>query len=366
MPSETCATFQQGGPFTAELKRRVDAHFAAAGIDPTAPVGMYFKTLVMLTWCGASWFTLIFVAEHFLTAALACTSLGLAMAGIGFNVMHDGGHRGYSRSPLVNRAMAYTLDLIGASSYVWNWKHNVFHHTNPNIVGLDADIDIRPFARMAPSQPHRPFHRFQHLYMWPLYAFLSAKWHFFDDFDDVARARIADHTFPRPRGLDLLGFVLGKVLFFTLVLAIPLLRHPPLHVLLAYAYTSSLLGVTLAIVFQAAHCAEGMVFVPAHAALNSEWTVHQIVTSADFAQDSWVASWLLGGLNFQIEHHLFPRICHMHLPRVAPIVEQLCREYGLPYRTHRTVLAAFTSHGRWLRAMGAAPVLPVVVPAAVT
>ena len=64
--------------------------------------------------------------------------------------------------------MAFTLDLLGGSSYVWRRKHDVLHHTWPNVAGVDDDIDAGFLARLAPAQPRHAFHRFQKLYMWPL------------------------------------------------------------------------------------------------------------------------------------------------------------------------------------------------------
>jgi linoleoyl-CoA desaturase len=82
------------------------------------------------------------------------------------------------------------------------------------------------------------------------------------------------------------------------------------------------------------------------------WAVHQVETTVDFARGSRVLTWLLGGLNFQIEHHLFPRMCHVNYPAIAPVVEQTCRDYGVDYKQNATLCSALRSHYRWLRAMG--------------
>jgi linoleoyl-CoA desaturase len=283
-------------------------------------------------------------------------SLGLAMAAVGFNIQHDGGHHACSTRPWVNRLMALTMDLVGASSYVWRWKHGVLHHTYVNITGHDDDVNLGPLARLTPHQRRLPFHRFQHWYLWPLYGLFTIKWEFYDDFRDVLTGRLGPLRFPRPRGWDLVAFLGGKAVFFALALAVPLLLHSPWAVLLYYGVVSCILGAVLGVVFQLAHCVEQAAFPLPHAEtgrIENAWAVHQVETTVDFAPHSRVAAWLLGGLNFQIEHHLFPRVCHVHYPALAPLVEQTCHEFGLRYSVHETIWAGVASHYRWLRRLGA-------------
>lgn len=342
------------GPFHAELVRRVDAHFKSAGEPKTGTAPMFAKTAIILVWFVASWALLTFWAASWFTAVPLAISLGLAMAGIGFNIQHDGNHGSYSRNKRLNRAMAATLDVLGGSSYVWTWKHNVFHHSNPNVEGLDADIDVRPMARLSPSHPRLPVHRFQHLYIWVLYAFLAIKWHLLDDFINVATGKIGDSTFPRPRGWALAGFFAGKALFFCWAFVIPALLHPLWLVAVFYGVASATVALTLAIVFQLAHVV-GEAQFPDRVqpdGPSTEWAAHQTATTVDFAPGNAFLTWYLGGLNYQIEHHLFPRICHTRYPEIAPIVAQTAREFGVTYQVHPTALSALRSHYRHLREMG--------------
>jgi linoleoyl-CoA desaturase len=263
---------------------------------------------------------------------------------------------------VVNRLMGMTLDLVGASSYVWHWKHNVLHHTYPNVVGADQDINVEPFARLSPEQPHHRLHRGQQYYMWALYGFLLYKWHWLDDFQNVAQGRIARNKMPRPRGLHLVEMVAGKAVFVVWALVLPALFHRWWVVLLFYAAISFLLGVVLAVVFQLAHCVEEASFPHVDAGLNrvpGGWAAHQVHTTADFARRNRLLTWYLGGLNFQVEHHLFPKVCHLHYPALATIVQQVCAEYGVGYTAHETMSGAIASHWRWLRRMGRAPAAPV-------
>src|SRR4051812_30865930 len=162
-PSAPAARMKFGtdGGFQAELKRRVQAYFDERGLSSHGGVRMYVKTAIMLAWFGASYALLVFGPLTWWQGALAGLSLVLAVAGIGFSVQHDATHGAYSGRAIVNRMMGMTLDLVGASSYVWHWKHNVLHHTYPNLPGTDADIDVAPFGRLAPDQRHRAYYRLQ-------------------------------------------------------------------------------------------------------------------------------------------------------------------------------------------------------------
>ena len=160
---------------------------------------------------------------------------------------------------------------------------------------------------------------------------------------------------PRPRGWDLALFLGGKALFLTLAFGVPLLVRPVGAVVLYFGVTVLVVGMVLSVVFQLAHAVEGAEFPlprPDSGRMENAWAVHQAETTVDFARGSRVVAWLLGGLNFQIEHHLFPRICHIHYPMLAPLVEETCREFGLRYVAHKSFLAGVASHFRWLRRMG--------------
>jgi len=251
--------------------------------------------------------------------------------------------------------MARTLDLLGGSSYFWARKHNTIHHSYANITGHDDDIDLGFLGRLSPHQKRLKFHRFQHLYLWVLYGFLPTKWQVYDDFRDLATGRVCGNRFARPKGWDLAVFLGGKVLFFSLALVVPLLMHPAWAVLLGYITVSFVQGVTLSVVFQLAHCVEEAAFpLPRQdtGRMETAWAVHQVEATVDFARGNRLLSWFIGGLNFQIEHHLFPRICHVHYSVIAPLVEETCRDFGLRYLTHETFLAGVVSHFRWLRRMG--------------
>lgn len=347
--------FQGGGPFYSELRARVRELVEEPGRERRAKVRMYVKSAFMIAWVVATWVGLLFFAQTWWQAALLAVSMGLALAGVGFNITHDANHGAYPGGTRVNRTMSWTMDLIGASSYVWRTKHNTAHHTFTNISGADSDIDSMPFARFAPDQPRRRYHRFQHYYMWFLYGLFAIKWHTLGDFGYLRAKKIGETPLKWPRGRELAGFWAGKVIFFSWTLVIPLLLHPVWQVAVVFALASFVLAFTLAVTFQLAHCLEEAEFSSIEQmeeAGPSEWARHQIETTVDFAPRSRLLRWYLGGLNFQVEHHLFSRISHIHYPDMAVVVKEVCDKHGVQHQSHDTLWPALASHARWLRQMG--------------
>jgi len=347
--------FGRDNSFQAEVRRRVDNYFRTTGRRRRDCWQMYLKTGLLLAGFAASFVLLVFVAQTWWQALPLAVFLGLATAAIGFNIQHDGGHRAVSDRPWVNKLMAMTLDLTGGSSYLWHWKHGVFHHTYANVTGHDTDVDLGLLGRLTPHQKRRKFHRWQHYYLWPFYGFLAIKWQLWDDFHDAIVGKIGGHRVPRPWGWELALFLGGKAIFLAVFLGLPLLFHPIWAVALYYGVTTLVLGTVLGIVFQLAHCVEEAEFpVPRESSgrMDSAWGVHQVETTVDFARSNRPVAWLLGGLNFQIEHHLFPRICHINYPALSKLVEATCREFGVRYTAHASVWAGLVSHFRWLRRMG--------------
>ena len=362
-PHEERLKFSGDNTFHREVRRRVDAEFKRLGRRQRDSAPMYLKTAIILATFALSYIGLVFFAVNGWQGLALGLVLGTATAGIGFNIMHDGGHQAYSRHPWINRLSALALDMVGGSSYIWQWKHARFHHTWVNVAGHDSDIDLGLLGRLSPAQPRRPWHRWQHLYLWPLYGVTAIRWHLYGDFRDLITGTIGERPFTRPRGWDLAALVIGKLVFFTLAFGLPLLFHPLGTVLAFYALVAAVAGVLLALVFQMAHVVEEAAFPAPDASgqqMDTPWAIHQMQTTVDFARDNRALSWLIGGLNFQIEHHLFPRISHVHYPMVARVVEATCREYDVPYLSHRTFAAGIASHYRLLRRLGAP--LPVTTP----
>ncbi len=336
------------------MQRHIDDYFNRTGKHRRDCVQLYVKAAVLLAVFFGLYVALVFFARTWWQALPLATLLGFATAGIGLNVQHDGGHDAFSNRPWVNKLAAMTLDLIGGSSYIWRYRHTLLHHTYVNITGHDSDIDLGALGRVTPYQRRLPIHRWQHLYMWPLYGFMAIRWQLYGDYIDVIRANVSGHSIPRPRRWNLVLFLGGKLTFLALAFGIPMIFHSWWVVLIFYAVAATVAGISLSVVFQLSHIVEEAEFVAPSEAnrIENAWAIHQVESTCDFVRHSRLAAWLLGGLNLQIEHHLFPGICHVHYPAMSNIVERVCREFGVAYHEHRSFLAGIASHFRWLRAMG--------------
>lgn len=318
---------------------------------------MYVKTATILTWFVGSWALLVFAAGTWWQAAICAVSLGLSIAAVGMSVQHDANHSAYSRHGWINRVFGSTLDVMGVSSFIWRHKHNTFHHTFTNIQGVDYDLDFGGLARLSPEQTRRSWHRFQHYYLWLFYGFLLPKWVFHDDWLIFKQRMVGVHELPRPGRRAVASFFAWKIFFLAWSIVIPAMFHPLWHVLVFHFIAAWTLGATLGTVFQLAHCtgeAEFPAASPNGEKMETDWATHQMATSVDFAPDNRIATWFCGGLNFQVEHHLFPKVCHLHYPALARIVAEVSARHGIVHRRQLTLGRAIASHFVHLRALGAA------------
>ncbi|MFN5251712.1 MAG: fatty acid desaturase family protein [Bacteroidia bacterium] len=349
--------------FSVVLRKKVDEYFRTNRISQQGNWKLYSKTIILLSSMIALYVILVFNTPAAWIALPLCALAGINFAAIGFNVMHDGCHGSYSRKQWVNDLMGYSLDLMGGCSYFWKVKHNVAHHSYTNIEGHDEDIDIRPFMRMNTQQTKKPYHKYQHYY-WPLlYSLTYFWWVFVRDGKKYREMRVATTEIPEMNFKEHAIFWGGKILYFALYWILP----PYVGVttgnftigefILGYGLTLATTGITLGVVFQLAHTTENLEFPepdPATLKIENAWFVHQLQTTANFATKSKVLGWFTGGLNFQVEHHLFPRMSHIHYPEVSKIVKQVCADYNIVYNEQPTFLAGLRSHIRHLKAIGAA------------
>ena len=341
--------------FYDTVKKRVNQSFEERKLPKTGDWRMFLKTGVILAWLAVSYVLLIFFSTSLIVSIITAFALAQGFVLAGFNMMHDGAHGSYSKSKKINWLMAFTLDLIGGSQMLWRQKHNLLHHTYTNISELDNDLHTSGLLRLSPHQPWQPWHRFQHLYAFPLYSLLTLSWVTFNDFLRFFSGRIGDYPLRQPTAADVSLFFLTKIFYFGYMLVLPSFFHPWLYVLIAFVGIHLIVGFTLAIVFQLAHTVEGNRFPKpdAHTGLiDNEWAIHEVETTANFAPNNNLATWYLGGLNFQIEHHLFSRMCHIHYPAISNIVKKTCREFAIPYICYPTVWSAIGAHYRFLKALG--------------
>ena len=350
--------FPARGGFHETVKQRVEQYFTDSRRSTTGDWRLFVKTGVILAWLAGSYALLVFGSTSLLVTVLAVFALAQGCALVGFNIMHDGAHGSYAHSTTINRLMGGMLNVIGGSQMLWRHKHNRLHHIYTNIHTLDNDLQTNGLLRFSPGQPWRPWHRFQHYYAFALYSLLTLSWVTIGDCRKLLSGRIGHSTLRQPTRADIGVFCFTKMGYFGYALLLPLYFHPWQHVLLAFVGVHLLLGVTLSVVFQLAHTVERTSFPTpdAHTGMMpKEWAVHEVETTANFAPHNPWVTWYLGGLNFQIEHHLFARVCHIHYPAISTIVAETCHAFALPYVCYPTVRSAIAAHYRFLKTLGRRP-----------
>jgi linoleoyl-CoA desaturase len=341
--------------FHVELKRRINQYFEQTGSSPTGNRQLFFKAVILMISFFALYTHLVFFTPPTIWAILECLVLGGVTAAIGFNVMHDGGHGSFSENKTLNRIAAMSLNLLGGNSFMWNVKHNIIHHAFTNIDGIDDDINIQPWMRMSETQPKYKIHKYQHYYFWVLYSLLYILWMLVLDYSKYFKNRIGGTPLKQMSTSDHITFWIWKVLNIVMFIALPIYMVGFLPWLVGFLIFTVITGFVISIVFQLAHTVEHTSFpMPDEMTgkLEDEWAIHQIKTTANFATHNRLVSWLVGGLNFQIEHHLFPKISHIHYPQISKIIRQACQEYGIHYIEYPKVRYAVASHVAFLRDMG--------------
>jgi linoleoyl-CoA desaturase len=341
--------------FHTELKNRISNYFDSVGKASTGNFSLYLKAIILLALLAFLYIHLVFFTPGALIAIAECILLACVVSAIGFNVMHDGAHGSFSNSKFINKAAAFTLNILGGSSFMWNMKHNVVHHAYTNVDGIDDDIDIQPWMRMSATQKKYKLHKYQHLYFWFFYSLLYITWIFVLDYIKYFGSKVGSMPLKKMKLSDHLVFWIFKLVNAFIFVAIPIYKVGFVDWLIGFVIFSTIAGFVLSIVFQLAHTVEHTAFpVPnlETGKLDDEWAIHQIKTTANFATKNKVVCWLVGGLNFQIEHHLFPKISHVHYPAISRIIRQACLEYGIPYLEYPRVRLAVASHVAFLRKMG--------------
>lgn len=343
--------------FHAELKKRINNHFSEMGKSSTGGVKIYTKAIILFTLFVALYVHLVFFTPPTFWALLECVLLGFVVASIGFNIMHDGGHGSFSKKKWVNNLAAISLNILGGSHFMWNMKHNVIHHAYTNIDGVDDDIDIKPWMRMSTTQPKYAMHRYQHIYFWFLYALLYIFWIFIMDYQKYFTRKIGNMPLKKMNFGDHFIFWSFKILHLFLFIFLPIYLLGFTPWLVGFLTFSVVTGLVISIVFQLAHTVEHTHFPMPDAItgkLEDEWAVHQLKTTANFAPNNKFISWFVGGLNYQVEHHLFPKISHIHYPELRRIIKKTCEEFDVPYIEYPKMRYAIASHVSFLKQMGRA------------
>ncbi len=346
--------------FYQSLKVAVDQYFEGKKIKKTGDWRLYIKTITLVGAAIIIYLSLMFLNISALPALLLCAVLGYVFACIGFAVMHDANHGSYSTKPWLNDALGLTANALGASSFFWKQKHNIIHHTYTNVDGIDDDIAKSPIIRQCDTQKWVPAHKVQHVYLLPIYALSSIFWLFFMDFTKYFTRKIYTTDAWKLTAKSHVIFWVTKICYFTFYMIIPAMVWGIGPWLAGFFILHAVMGVTLSVVFQLAHVVESTEFesvaLDETKHIESAWAEHEIRTTANFAMGSKTVSWFVGGLNFQIEHHLFPRVSHIHYPAISKIVMAKCLEYNLPYNKYDTMLQAVASHFKVMKTLGKKPV----------
>ncbi len=252
--------------------------------------------------------------------------------------------------------MAHSLNLLGGVSFIWKQKHNINHHSYTNVEGMDDDIDIKPFIRVHEGQKKYWFHRYQHIYGLLLYGITYFFWVFYNDFKKYFSGKIAEHTkMQKLAWWEHVVFWATKLFYVAAFIVFPIYNVGLADTIIGYVLMVVITGITISVVFQLAHIVEDMEFVNPEGKsmkIESEWAIHQLQTTSNFATKNKFICWLLGGLNFQVEHHLFPRISHIHYPALNAIVKDTCREFNITYKEFPTLRQALFSHIVYLKHIG--------------
>ena len=344
--------------FYKMLRKRVNNHFKENNISRHANLNMKIKTVFMLCSYFIPLFILISgtVSNVWFMIGL-WTLMGFGMSGIGLSIMHDANHGSYSSSKRVNKIIGFVITFIGGYDVNWKIQHNVLHHSFTNIHGFDEDIE-KGVIRFSPTQERKPIFKYQAFYAPFLYGIMTIYWFTAKDFEQLFRYR--KKNLFEGQGLTfnkaLAQIIVVKSIYLVLTFILPMIILPFAwwQITLGFLLMHFISGLILALIFQPAHVIEETdFFMPSKdISVENNWAIHQLLTTSNFAHKSRIFSWLVGGLNYQVEHHLFPNICHVHYRNLSKIVKATAEEYNIPYYQHETFRGAVTSHFRLLHALG--------------
>lgn len=348
--------------FFKTLNLRVNKYFREQNIPKTGNWRLYSKTIVMFSLLLAPYLIVLFSDLNQWIKLILTVVMGIGMAGVGMNVMHDGNHGSFSKRPWVNKIMGSSIYILAGNVFNWKVQHNVLHHTYTNIHGHDEDLEAGKILRFSKHAQWAPHHRFQHLYSVFLYGLLTLNWALFADFSQMRRylKKKLSYANSKKPSLQWIGLILTKLLYFSIWVVLPIifLNIAWWKVLIGFAVMHYTAGLILSLVFQLAHViGDAEMPLPESGSQNIShtWAIHQLKTTVNFATKNKFINWFTGGLNHQIEHHIFPHISHIHYTKIGKIVRETACEFNLPYNEYKTTRSAIFSHFKHLKNMGINP-----------
>jgi linoleoyl-CoA desaturase len=343
--------------FFKELRSRVDNYFETTGQSKYANKAMVLKTIVLV----GGYLTGIVLQAVLVPAPVMSFALfaltGVFLAGIGMSVMHDANHGAYSAKESVNRWVGYSLNLLGGMVTNWKMQHNVLHHTYTNIAGLDEDIDTKLALKLSPHGPTKKAHKYQWFYAFFLYMILTLYWGVAKDlvqFFHYKKVGLNKQSKVK-NAVWLLKMAVVKTGYFSAFIGIPIYAGMPVwQAITGFLIMHAVSGWILSVVFQLAHVVPDAYFPQPdeNGLIPYSWAEHQLRTTMNFSTKNKWLSWYVGGLNFQVEHHLFTKICHVHYPAISEIVKNTAAEFGVPYYEKKTFGEALREHIAFLRMQG--------------
>ncbi len=344
--------------FFLEVTKRVNSYFKENNISKYANLNMKLKTIFMLLLYFIPFGILLSGSVTSLWPILGLwVVMGFGVSGIGLSIMHDANHGAYSTNKYVNSTLGFLINFLGAYHVNWRIQHNVLHHSFTNMDGYDEDI-TNPVMRFSPDQKRKSIFKFQAFYAPFFYAIMTIYWSVAKDF--VRLVAYGKNGLLKRQGLTLsqamTHIIFHKIWYLAITLVLPIIILPIVwwQTLIGFFIMHFIAGMVLALIFQPAHVVEGTdFFIPnQNGSVENSWAIHQMKTTSNFAHGSIFFSWYIGGLNYQIEHHLFPNICHVHYRKISPIVREIAEKYNIPYHQHKTFLGALISHFTLLNQLG--------------
>ena len=351
----------QKNSFFSTLRKRVDEYFIKNNISKYGNQKLLVKTTVLLLMYLFPLFLIVFASPVYGISLLLWTVMGIGMAGLGMSVMHDANHGSYSSNKAVNWSMAHILNIMGGSTGNWKMQHNILHHTYTNITHMDDDIASKPALRLSPHTAVSKLHRFQWIHSFLLYGLTTLYWVTAKDFVQYFRYKNngANTATSTKNWWTMTKIVLVKIFYFSFFVLMPTLifQIPFIQVITGFLLMHFVSGLILTVIFQLAHSLEGTShpLPDRKGIIENDWAIHQMNTTMNFAPKNKWLSWYVGGLNFQVEHHLFPKISHIHYPNIAPIVRATAQEFKIPYLEHKTFTKALGAHILFLKKLGRLP-----------
>ena len=316
---------------------------------------IYLKSFVILLWMFTS-YMMIFISNVTFIQILGCLSFGVATGGLGFNLLHDSIHGSLSSNKKVNQFFSFlSCCLVGAGHYFWRHKHNYLHHQYPNIQNWDDDLETRDGMRLGPDQPWSIRYKYQHIYAPFIYGLTTLEWFLTKDYVQYFTLKMNKwQAIPKMKFFDHIEFWVTRAIYYSIVIVIPLTVFSLSKFLVGFFIFNFILSLTIASIFQLAHVMEECEYPEADKSgqLDRNWVQLQLSTTVNFAPTSKFLTWFTGGLNYQVEHHLFPNISHTYYPQIAPVLKKTCEEFNYPYKSIPTYWGALKSHFRVLKKLG--------------